>query len=181
MKRTLEKSEPNLISMFSPNKMNDSEIARKKAKFQKTIELKEMKTAAITSSKIKSDKVCLNANLDDLSNFQLLTKACKFIYKFGIVFLTNNQNSFIPEDLLIAMNKKSIEIEKKITKRLNELKIPFSNDHLNKHHLSRAEKSKFIEEIENTSNFKFLEVSSRCFGRLDIKFGMDKYPFNDIR
>ena len=81
MKRTLEKFESNLISMFSPNKMNDSEIARKKAKSKKTKELREMKTAEIISSKIKSDKVCLNTNLDDLSNVQLLTKACKFMNK----------------------------------------------------------------------------------------------------
>ena len=31
------------------------------------------------------------------------------------------------------------------------------------------------------SSFKFLEISSRCFGRLDIKYGMDKEPFDDKR
>ncbi len=79
----------------------------------------------------------------------------------------------LPIELLQAMREESGKIEKVICSRLGELNIETA--------VSRRLKRMVLNETAQTSNFKFQEVSSRCLGRLDVRYGMDSYPFSDPR
>ena len=108
-----------------------------------------------------------------------ITDACRCMKRHGLVILGNER--IVDEQLLESMSIESLKIEKVITDRLKSLKIAFSNSTLSDSHVVKSQRQRLVEEAERTFNFKYKEASSRCFGRVDIRLGMDQYPFNDPR
>ncbi len=177
-----------LSALFSAENIASSQLARENAEKARKAAAESEDRAATTCVRVKyrakSKKSVAGA--DDVMN------------KYGVVILEpsakaekegeatsrkqkkvdneceGSENSLLlPVELLQAMREESDKIEKVICSRLGELNIETS--------VSRRLKRMVLNETAQTSNFKFQEVSSRCLGRLDVRYGMDSYPFSDPR
>ena len=189
-----------LVALFSDSNLASSKRAREKAltakldDFQEGKKRKKLiieKTYSVNFVPSKDDSTIIDL---DIECRQIISARDRF-NRHGFVCLDPSSDSpssshsshasIIDQDLLQAMWEAAVEIDKEVSSRLKELDICFSNETLTTvskgMHTTRSERSRLIEEAEMNSSFKFLEISSRCFGRLDIKYGMDKEPFDDKR
>ena len=105
-------------------------------------------------------------------------RASLCLINHGVVAL-NGGKRILRRPILKLLLDFSISLLNEICNRLDELKISYvkSNSNSNRN-ISFAKRHQRLQElsIEYNHSFKFKEVSSRCLGRLDIRFDFDKYP-----
>ncbi len=87
--------------------------------------------------------------------------------------ITNSTNMLFPSTLLDSMIKQSKQIEYDICQQLTKKGNIWQR---NNHNSDNDHNQKKLEE--NVA-FQYDEVASRCFGRLDIRYGMDQPPFSN--
>lgn len=78
----------------------------------------------------------------------------------GVVIIESNQN-MIENKIMKSLTKSAAEIEHDIVTKLREKGHTFEG-----------------EQADESTNFKYHEVASRCLGRLDIRYKMDCDPFD---
>jgi ectoine hydroxylase-related dioxygenase (phytanoyl-CoA dioxygenase family) len=107
------------------------------------------------------------------SSVMKVMKAKIIMEDHGFVILEKRKSPIvIAAKLLQDMKQIAAEIADIITKRLLDIGIDVS---------TASRKRKRLALNGETQSFKFAEVSSRCYGRLDVRYGMDQAPFNDAR
>ncbi len=109
----------------------------------------------------------------------------------GVLILdsTDHENNMIvPKDTMESLSLQAMKIEAQICQRLDEENIIYhiSNESNGESSSQNATvdmdihscKSAENREKEQNHSFQYHEVASRCLGRLDIRYKMDKEPFN---
>jgi hypothetical protein len=179
-----KKEEPpnKLLCLFDPSKRDAADKARIHAKSVKAKEELEAATARLEALKSNSQiyTVPYDPVQDDMRiAIDQTASVCKCLAKNGFVIMKSPSSPMLPYDLLQSMYVKAEDIQAKISSRLDGLEIPYSRATLFKEYTIKSDRTTKIAEVEVSSSFKFNEVSSRCFGRLDIRYGMREYPFTD--
>ena len=93
----------------------------------------------------------------------------------GMLFLNFGKQIF-DGSFLSILKDHATAITDEICLQLDRLNLFYRNSPNAEMMTSRRAKAKIIE-YENQYNFKYKEVSSRCFGRLDIRYKLDSHPF----
>lgn len=174
----------NLLSLFDPSKKDAADMARNISKTMKAKSDGEARAARTEA--LKADTQQYTVPFDPLQSdityaVEQTVSANKCLKKSGFVILKSPSSSsaVIPPSLLRTMYAKAEKIQERITARLDILNITYSNSTLFKTYTVKSDTRRIIAEAEASNSFKFREVSSRCFGRLDIRYGMKEYPFTD--
>ena len=103
-----------------------------------------------------------------LSELQAIMRAHRCFSRHGFCIL---EGSSFPTDFMDSLADAAFAIEKKISLQLRALGIVFSEDTLSSgKHMTKTQRTELVNMAELKCNFKFKEVSSRCFGRLDIRY-----------
>jgi hypothetical protein len=177
----------NLMSLFDPLKKDAADMARNMSKIMKAKSDGEARAARTEAIKANTQQFIVQFDplqSDIIYAVEQTVSAHKCLKKSGFVILKSpscpsSSSTMIPPSLLCAMYGKAEEIQEIITARLNALNISYSNRTLFQTYTVKSDKRRMIAEAEASSSFKFREVSSRCFGRLDIRYGMQEPPFTD--
>ena len=92
---------------------------------------------------------------------KMFTIQCDTIMRENGVVVIKSNDRMIGKKLMKSLTATSLAIEEEICSKLKE-----------KGH-------SFLAAADDSLNFKYAEVASRCLGRLDIKYRMDAQPFSN--
>ncbi|CAJ1935091.1 unnamed protein product [Cylindrotheca closterium] len=89
----------------------------------------------------------------------------------------NKKSKSSASSLMKQMQSKARDVEFQVCQRLNE-KLG-EDSYRPKSSSSSSQPNELIAKKKDRS-FRFVEVASRCLGRLDIRYGMDETPFTNL-
>jgi hypothetical protein len=102
------------------------------------------------------------------------SQADSIMRKKGVLIIKNDgeesNDTFFEQDLLVSMTKQAQQIECDICEKLSKEGKTWQ---IEENGMSKSLK------VEKDYAFRYQEVSSRCLGRLDIRYGMDQPPFTN--
>ncbi len=108
----------------------------------------------------------------------MFTIQCDNVIRENGVVIIKSNNRLISQNLMQSLTSEAVTIEEQICTRLKEKGHIF--------HVPEGSAPAFNscssyenQELEHNTSFQYNEVASRCLGRLDIRYKMNEYPFND--
>jgi hypothetical protein len=107
-----------------------------------------------------------------------LSRALGLLSSHGMVVLGP---ATLPADFLRELKSKADEISEEVTGALQQRGIPYQMSVGNRANSTAAGDalSGSAQAFERRHSFRFVEVASRCLGRLDIRHGLQHPPFSD--
>ena len=98
-----------------------------------------------------------------------INRANAIMCDHGVLIIKNDQkkSNLFESSLLQSMVQKSKQIEHDVYHRLSK-----------KGRIWQKQNDLNNADLEQDCAFRYHEVASRCFGRLDIRYGMDEFPFS---